>query len=103
MNGIKVITSDQCLHTKRCQARGDEPHAATCPRTILKLSDVDVDQFCSLFVEVHKTNRGNRDYIIGRYKGLMAKCTLGSGYEAEKASARWLVEDLLITAKERNL
>lgn len=100
---MSIIVKGQCLHAKWCQAKEGEPHAATCPRNVLKLSDGDVDRFCSLFVEKHKTNRGDRDYIIGRYKGLTARCTLGSGNEAEMASARWLVENLLMVAKERGL
>lgn len=103
MSQMRVIEAGQCLHVKWCQAKQGQPHADTCPTNVLKLSDVDVDRFCALFVEKHKTTKGARDYIIGRYKGLMAKCTLGSGLEAERASARWLVENLLMVARERKL
>lgn len=101
---MKVIVDGQCLHTKWCSALPGQPHADTCPRSVLKLSDDDVLRFAATFVEKHPIPKNpSRYYVIGRYKGLMAKCTLGRGIEAEHASVRWLAENLLMTARERGL
>lgn len=101
---MHTITDADCLHVKWCRGKRRGPHESTCPRNVLKLSDAEVDAFCALFVEKHPVPKNMlKKYIVGRYNGLVARCTLSGDPDEERESARWLVENLMMVAKERGL
>ena len=91
---------DQCRHARWCRARAGEPHAADCPREVLKLADSDVAAFCARYVrkESHRASPASPTVtdLVGKYDGRRAST---NDLDDERASRRWLAEELLIHAR----